>query len=69
LNIELLNDEFESNDIEKKFIQFIDFINNSTFEERMKLFSKMNEISLLNRKKLLDYIYSPKESVIEFLIN
>lgn len=69
LNIELLNDEFESNDIEKKFIQFIDFINKSTFEERMKLFSKMNEISLLNRKKLLDYIYSPKESVIEFLIN
>ena len=65
----MFNDEFESNDIEKKFIQFIDFINNSTFEERMKLFSKMNEISLLNRKKLLDYIYSPKESVIEFLIN
>jgi hypothetical protein len=29
----------------------------------------MNEISLLKRKKLLDYIYSPKESVIEFLIN
>jgi hypothetical protein len=69
LNIRILNDEFEGRDIEQKFINFIEFINSSSLDERMKLFLKMNKVNLENRTKLLDYIYSPKKSVIEFLIN
>jgi hypothetical protein len=71
LNIKLLNDEFEfdDEDIEKKFEAFIQFINNSNFESKKEFYVKMNEKQMENRKKVLEYIYSPKKEVIEFLIN
>ncbi len=69
LGIELLNDEFEGNDIEEKFDNFCKLFTDDKTEDRKKLYLKMSEKQIENRKKLLDYIHSPKKDVIEFLIN
>lgn len=69
LGIELLNDEFEGNDIEEKFDNFCKLFTDDKAEDRKKLYLKMSEKQIENRKKLLDYIHSPKKDVIEFLIS
>jgi len=69
LNIQLLNDEFIGNDIEQKFNNFCSIFKENSFEYRKNLFTKMNEKQIENRKKMLEYIHSPKKEVIEFLIS
>ena len=45
------------------------FMINSTLEERKELFEKYKQKQIENRKKLLEYINSPKKEIIEFIIN
>jgi len=68
LGIELLNDEFVGNNIEEKFDMFCELFTNGKLEDRKNLFLKMKGKQKENRKKILDYIYSPKTEVIKFII-
>ena len=69
LGVELLNDEFTGNDIEEKFDNFCKLFEDNRIEDRKKLYLKMSEKRIENRKKVLDYIYSPKKEIIKFLIS
>lgn len=69
LGIDILNDEFDADDIGDKFDNFCMFMINSTLEERKELFEKYKQKQIENRKKLLEYINSPKKEIIEFIIN
>jgi hypothetical protein len=68
LDIKLLNDDFEDNDTAISFDRFCKFLKESSINERIELFKKHKAIQIENRKKLLDYIYSAKEDVINFII-
>jgi hypothetical protein len=69
LGIKLLNDDFEDADIGISFDKFCKFLKESSIGDRIELFKKHKLIQIENRKKLLDYIYSAKEDVINFIIS